>query len=875
MKKFLAILMAICMMASMLCVSAFAADPVVLRVQALKSGEADPILIGDYTSFEDGWNDAMKIAGDKAAMRKADYDRIIVDLYTDWNADDEGGFTDDWSNGAGFDNDTIFIPKGAKVTLNLNGHTINRGLTKDINDGEVMFINDDADVIINDGTITGGYSNSEGGGLYIEGGATVTLNNVNVDGNAVVGDDGSGIYLYGGATLIMNGGSLSNNFLDEKWIFVDVIEPFGTLCAVNSTVILNDVIIDGNYTDSSQAVGALFHITGSTVKMNRCTVSNNVAKGAMPEDFFHVKDSSLTIADTDFTNNFTLALPSNAHIVPVRFFNLEDCDLSIAGGKFIGNGGGELFGLEDTKADIKGVTITDNAACVLYVDNGNEIVNLEECTLGNNKPQIDQAVIVIDEPNTVTMADCDLGDTTFTNREYIKITSSGVAREEAVIGIDVLRADGTSITGGYYKDFVSGWKFAMECAKDNAYDRIIIDLYADWTAPNGNFTDTAWWESDITGFKSNTIAISANAKVTLNLNGHTIDRAITYEDWNGEVIYIDQNANVIINDGTITGGGSKTGAGGIHIKDNAKVVLNNVNVVGNSVDGSNGAAIAVYDGAVLVMNGGCLSENVLNMGNDPITGIIPVYPYGTLYVEDATATLNNVTIDNNRAMNVEVEGVALYVNDSTVTLNNCIVSNNGTRENGKYAESIIGVEISIVEINNTDFIGNGAISDTDDIDYSRLFDLYGGILTMNGGKITGNAADKLFYFEQTLARLNALTITENDSVVFDVENGVDTVTLTKCILGNNSPIKYDEDIIIDTKGTFILKDCELGDTTFDDNDMVTYSDAAVGSIFGEGSLTMIFVFIAVIDSIVSIYMIVLYKKKKEASATVAAVDNEE
>ena len=143
MKKIFAIMMTICLLASALCVSAFAADELpkpaegtVLRVTATKGN--DTVLIGDYTNFEDGWNDAMKLAGSPRQMRNKGYDRVVVDIYTDWTAAADGNFTDDaWNekNGPGFDNDTIFVPADAKVTLNLNGYTINRGLTDDINDG--------------------------------------------------------------------------------------------------------------------------------------------------------------------------------------------------------------------------------------------------------------------------------------------------------------------------------------------------------------------------------------------------------------------------------------------------------------------------------------------------------------------------------------------------------------------------------------------------------------------------------------------------------------------------------------------------------------------------------------------------------------------
>jgi hypothetical protein len=491
-------------------------------------------------------------------------------------------------------------------------------------------------------------------------------------------------------------------------------------------------------------------------------------------------------------------------------------------------------------ADIKGVTITDNTAGVMYVDNGNEVVNVAECTLGNNTPEGLDKVIEIKTEGTVAMVDCVLGDTTFSNPQYIKITTSEVSREEAVIGIDLLRADDTRITQKYYKDFASGWNFVLECFETLAHDRLVVDLYAD--------VNTKVYEA---------VTIPEKARVTLNLGGHTINRGEIHSDWDGEVIYVSPNADVVINDGTITGGCSSNGAGGIHIKDHAKVYLNDVNVVRNTSDGSNGAGIAVYNGAILIMNGGSLSENTLVDGSVAGLGMIPVYPYGTLYVEDATATLSNVVINENRAEHGEAEGVAIYAEYSTVTLNDCVVSNNGTRANGTYAESIIGSDSSTININNTDFIGNGSISYTDDIDYSHLFYLYSGRLTINGGKITGNAADKLFYFEQGGADLNGVTITDNASVVLDIDNVYDRVTLTDCVLGNNSPVKYDVDIIVDTEGTLVLNHCDLGDTTFDDEDMVT----GVGSIFGEGSLTMIVSLLSLVASGVAIFLIADTRKK--------------
>ena len=108
-----------------------------------------------------------------------------------------------------------------------------------------------------------------------------------------------------------------------------------------------------------------------------------------------------------------------------------------------------------------------------------------------------------------------------------------------------------------------------------------------------------------------------------------------------------------------------------------------------------------------------------------------------------------------------------------------------------------------------------------------------------------------------------VTITDNASVVLDVENSTEKVTLTNCTLGNNSPVKYNVDVIVDTKGTLVMTDCDLGDTTFSNKDYIDFGNGAgVGSIFGEGSLTMIVSILSLIASGAAIFLVVYYNKKK-------------
>jgi hypothetical protein len=292
--------------------------------------------------------------------------------------------------------------------------------------------------------------------------------------------------------------------------------------------------------------------------------------------------------------------------------------------------------------------------------------------------------------------------------------------------------------------------------------------------------------------------------------------------------------------------------------------------VENTAEGSNGAAIAVYNGATLLMNGGSISENFMFVGYDYILGEIPIrFPYGTLYVNDATATLNNVTISGNYTADADAEGLAICADDSTVTLNACVVSGNAKKSD--YAESVIVGYDSKLIVKDTDFTDNGAVSDDSAIDPSHLFYLDDSSLTMEGGKITGNNADVLFGFEDSTGDIKNVTITDNASLVLNVDNGSQKVTMTECALGNNAPVKYEADVIVDTEGTLVMNDCALGDTTFEDKSMVE----GVGSMIGEGSLTKIVSFVSLFASAAAIILIVTSNKKKAVLATADSAKNDE
>ena len=413
MKKFFAIIMTIFLLASALCVNTFAASDVITVSAQKKGGTLE--VIDSFDSFEEGWSYAMKIAGDTSTMKKERYERIVVDINDDWKADSDGNFTDDaWyqTNDDSFNNDTIYIPAKAKVTINLGGHTIDRKLSEAQGDGEVIYIAADADVIINNGTITGGFSDNGAGGIHVKDNARVTLNDVHVDGNCVEDDDGAGIAVYGGAELIMNGGSISGNTL-----YTDDVASRGALCVKDgSTATLTDVIISGN--DGEKA--SVFYVHGGELTLTNCIVENN-AKYFYSASIFYMYDADLYIDGGEIKNN---GYESKA--AEQMFMLYDDINMTVSDCKITGNKAEYMFMPSETinmYCDFSGCEFTDNYGLVScyphrFIDTAK--YTFTDCKFNNNNTgELHKAEIVGSEYINLKLIDCDLGDTVLAGKNYI------------------------------------------------------------------------------------------------------------------------------------------------------------------------------------------------------------------------------------------------------------------------------------------------------------------------------------------------------------------------------------------------------------------------------------------------------------------------
>lgn len=108
----------------------------------------------------------------------------------------------------------IVIPANKNVSINLNGHMINRNLSSAVADGNVIVINAGGELYINGKReagekITGGYNSSNTGGAIYNNGGTLSVSScVIADNNAI---NGGAIYNANNGKVNLSSATLTNN----------------------------------------------------------------------------------------------------------------------------------------------------------------------------------------------------------------------------------------------------------------------------------------------------------------------------------------------------------------------------------------------------------------------------------------------------------------------------------------------------------------------------------------------------------------------------------------------------------------------------------------------------------------------------------------
>ena len=167
------------------------------------------VIIGSDMSYEVIWNTVWSSVESALATAEPGTD-IDITLYGDLRA------------GAG--DSYLYVPEGVNVSIDLNGHTIDRGLAIAAENGYVF--RTDGTLMLKNGTVTGGYNYGNGGAVYVNAGGKLYLLNTELADNHAV--NGSGIFLeegipaegdteaVAGGIAYMYGGQIITNLAKER-----------------------------------------------------------------------------------------------------------------------------------------------------------------------------------------------------------------------------------------------------------------------------------------------------------------------------------------------------------------------------------------------------------------------------------------------------------------------------------------------------------------------------------------------------------------------------------------------------------------------------------------------------------------------------------
>lgn len=232
-----------------------------------------------------------------SAVKSSNEATITISMSKNWDAAEDAGF-----------NRLLEIPSGKSVILNMNGHIFNRNLahTTSSSNGELIYLNSNSTLMVNGGesssshnvwvhsstdtskyattkktvtggTLSGGSSSNSSGGIYVNSGCNITLNNVTIAGCRAEyswsSGYGGGIWAYGSnINLALNNTTITGCF--AYYGGGGIYYSSGNYLNLD----MKDSHVDSNYAGADgggiKADGKYLYLTGD----GNSTLSGNKAK---------------------------------------------------------------------------------------------------------------------------------------------------------------------------------------------------------------------------------------------------------------------------------------------------------------------------------------------------------------------------------------------------------------------------------------------------------------------------------------------------------------------------------------------------------------------------------------------------------------------
>lgn len=361
---------------------------------------------------------------------------------------------------------------------------------------------------------------------------------------------------------------------------------------------------------------------------------------------------------------------------------------------------------------------------------------------------------------------------------------------------------------------------------------------ADWNAlksavKNAKNGDTITLGADVTSGGGGDDRIKIDGKeITIDLNGHSINRNRTKSSSNGHAIEVQGKSTVTItnssgDDAVITGGYAEHG-GAINVHEGSTLTVENVKFTNNnaSVDGG-----AIYNRGHLLMNAcviqGCYAKD---------TG-------GAIYNTDTGwFELNDTAFNTCHAKN---DGGAINMKlKRECTIRGCSFSNNysETEDGGAISidddKEVLSIYDSSFNDNHTATRGLGGAIEVEDgtlklhgVTFNRNQARKGGAVYFDGGGGDQFLIDNVGFAQDSVTSntvFNANIATEEGGAVYSDDS---TLNFTNAQFTKNSAGNYAGAILLDD-GTLNLTTC-----TFSQNEAKTFSGGAV-YVHGKGTMNL-------------------------------------
>ncbi len=722
---------------------------------------------------------------------------------------------------------------GKNITIDLNGHIINRNLSEGKDDGGVFYVNSNQTltlkdsnptathspevtysdpvtnviISINGGIVMGGNTNSDGGGIMVcpQGtlkfqGGTIAKNKAKRYGGGVYNGDGSSTST---ADFNMTGGKIAGN--------VSALYGGGIYNEKNGRLVMRDSEVSGNKADSQSSTvvegGGIYN--DGYLEITTSSISNNSALAAETNTWgggIYHRGKTLKITDSEITNNTAYYVgggiacsmsPTSPTIQLIR--------TKISNNMVKVTGGGLYFllgSVPNLTFHLKDCTIEDNEAGTygggVFIDGGNSwTCEISGNKIKNNKANYGGGLYLIN--STVEMHNDSILDNkavyggggiclagynvVFTMKDRLTIRGNTARNGGGLYAGETSYTVSTSFTmeGGTISDNIADsygggvynrgdFTFANGTISDN-----IADSYGGGVYNRGDFTFANGTISDNMSWKEGGGVYNAKT-FTLEDGSITGNKAVHYGGgvYNSDTFTFRNGS--ISNNRTTNQGSYDYGGGGVY--NTQTFVLENGTISGNTSANDGGG---VYSRGTFRFESGMISDNT-------------AYGSGGGVYNSATFTLHNGTITRNHATSW---GGGLYSRASFAIENGTVTYNTARSGGGIYYYT--GTSSAL--INGGTISYNEATSDGGGV-YGYTNVTNGGNIsfTMNAGAIIShNTAAKNgggVFFGRNVNNESTFTINSGHITDNTAKNGGGmysdngTLILDSCTIANNRATAY-------------------------------------------------------------------------------------